>query len=71
MSDFAEQEKAMETKVRQELLEELKRNNEAVFDPLTAPKIAHNWTKRGIRLVCSSPTHPRHEAFVRMSMNKG
>lgn len=68
MSDFEAQEKAMSDKVRAELLEELKRNNEAVFDPLTAPKIAHNWTKRGIRLVCSSPTHPRHEAFVRMPM---
>ena len=57
-----------ETKTHEEVVEELKQQHEYVFDPATAPPIAHNWIDRGMKFSCEYAGHANHEVWKRQPM---
>jgi hypothetical protein len=46
----------------------LKPEEVSVIDLEALPKQNHHFVQRGIRFVCDSPAHPRHEFIARQPM---
>lgn len=48
---------------REQIVDRMRSQSEAIFDPETAVKPRHNWVDRGRVMSCEGAGHPNHRSF--------
>ena len=69
--DKAQIKEDQETLTREEVAEMLRKKNEHVFDPETAPKLEHRWVDRGLKMSCEGASHPMHQSYKHQAIIVG